>query len=194
MDAINKNQKYIQLMTTARQLFWKHGFRRVSVQEICQKAGVSKMTFYKFFDNKIELAKQVFLNEVEQGLEKFNRLIEQDLPVQEKLEKMMLLKAEGTDQISNEFMQDFYLGTEPELKNFVEATTHEAWNGILGNWKKAQEKGIFRDDLKPEFLLRVAFNIVELMKDENLARYYSKPQDFVLEITRFMLYGISARK
>ncbi|HZH73720.1 MAG TPA: helix-turn-helix domain-containing protein, partial [Mariniphaga sp.] len=121
MDAINKNQKYIQLMTTARQLFWKHGFRRVSVQEICQKAGESKMTFYKFFDNKIELAKQVFLNEVEQGLEKFNRLIEQDLPVQEKLEKMMLLKAEGTDQISNEFMQDFYLGTEPELKNFVEA-------------------------------------------------------------------------
>jgi hypothetical protein len=53
---------------------------------------------------------------VEDGIEKFNRLIDEDIPVQEKIEKMILLKAEGTDNISKEFMQDFYLGSEPELK------------------------------------------------------------------------------
>lgn len=191
---MNKNQKYISLITTSRELFWKHGVKRVSVQEVCEKAGVSKVTFYKYFKNKTELAKQVFLNEIEQGLEKFNRLIDEDLPVEKKLEKMILLKAEGTDSISQEFMQDFYLGTEPELQQFVEATTRDAWEGVLGNWKKAQQNGLFRDDLKAEFLMSVALQMVELMRDEKMAALYESPQEMVMEITRFMLYGISARK
>lgn len=79
-----KNKKYLEIQKTSRELFWKHGFRRVTIQEICEKAGVSKMTFYKYFPNKIELAKTIFTNEVEEGTEKFNRLIEEDIPVAEK--------------------------------------------------------------------------------------------------------------
>lgn len=194
MEDKNKNQKYVSLVATARELFWKHGFKRVSLQEICQKADVSKMTFYKFFKNKTALAKQVFFDEIEQGLEKFNQLIESDIPLQEKLEQMMLLKAEGTNNLSQEFMQDFYLGDEPELQQFVEEKTHQAWAGLLGNWKKAQQAGIFRNDLKAEFLMKMAFSMVELMRDEKLASLYNTPQEFVMEITRFMLYGISERK
>ncbi|MBN2410872.1 helix-turn-helix transcriptional regulator, partial [candidate division KSB1 bacterium] len=41
---------------TAKELFFKYGIRRVTIEEICKKARVSKMTFYKFFQNKIELA------------------------------------------------------------------------------------------------------------------------------------------
>lgn len=194
MDLNYNNQKYKSLLSTSRELFWKHGVKRVSVQEVCQTAGVSKVTFYKYFKNKTELAKRVFINEIEQGLEKFNRLIDEDIPVEEKLEKMILLKAEGTDSISQEFMQDFYLGTEPELQQFVEKTTRDAWEGVLGNWKKAQQSGIFRDDLKAEFLMRMAFQMVEMMRDEKLTALYESPQEMVMEITRFMLYGISARK
>lgn len=194
METNISNLKYEDLVKTARELFWKHGFKRVSVQEICSRSGVSKMTFYKFFSNKTELAKRVFLVEIEQGLNKFNRLIDEDMPVDEKLEKMILLKAEGTDSISQEFMQDFYLGGEPELQQFVEETTRDAWVGLLGNWKKAQQKGIFRDDLKAEFLMHMAFHMVELMRDEKLTSLYDSTQEMVLEITRFMLYGMAVRK
>ncbi|WP_372931944.1 TetR/AcrR family transcriptional regulator, partial [Mariniphaga sediminis] len=64
MKENKKSKKYLEIMKTARELFWKHGFRRVTIQEICEKAGVSKMTFYKHFPNKIDLAKTVFTNEV----------------------------------------------------------------------------------------------------------------------------------
>jgi AcrR family transcriptional regulator len=188
------NQKYTALIKTARELFWKHGFKRVSVQEICTRSGVSKMTFYKFFSNKAELAKQVFTNEIEEGIEKFNQLIDEDISVQEKIEKMILMKAESTNNISKEFMQDFYLGSEPELKIFVENKTREAWNGLLGSWKKAQQAGIFRDDLKPEFLMQVSFSLIELMKDERLTAIYHSPQELILEFTRFMTYGITPER
>lgn len=193
MEAIDNNPKYKALIKTARELFWKHGFKRVSVQEICTTAGVSKMTFYKFFPNKTELAKHVFTNEVEDGIEKFNLLIDEDISVQEKIEKMILLKAEGTNNISKEFMQDFYLGSEPELKAFVEEKTREAWKGLLDSWKKAQRAGVFRNDLKPEFLMQVSFGLVELMKDERLAGLYPSTQELILEFTRFIAYGITPR-
>jgi AcrR family transcriptional regulator len=186
--------KYNDILKTARELFWKHGFRRVTIQEICEKAGVSKMTFYKHFPNKIELAKTVFSNEIEEGTEKFYQIMEEDISVQEKIKKMILLKVEGTNDISQEFMNDFYLGNEPELQNFVEEKTREAWNGLIKDWRKAQEKGIFRSDFKPEFLLQVSFKLVEILKDDKLAGLYDSTQDFILEFTRFIVYGISKRE
>lgn len=193
MESQKNNPRYEALVENARELFWRHGFKRVSVQEICIKAGVSKMTFYKFFPNKKELAKQVFANEVDDSIVKFNRLIDEDISVHEKIEKLILLKAEGTNNISREFMQDFYMGSEPELKTFVESKTREAWAGMLDSWKKAQQAGIFRDDLKPEFLIQVSFGLVELMKDEKLAGLYSSPQELILEFTKFIAYGITPR-
>ena len=57
MDNSNHNKKIQQLVTTAQELFMRHGIRRVTVEEICSEANISKMTFYKYFKNKIELTK-----------------------------------------------------------------------------------------------------------------------------------------
>jgi len=46
------NPKREQILTTGKELFWKFGFKRVTIEEICKEAGVSKMTYYKFFTTK----------------------------------------------------------------------------------------------------------------------------------------------
>ena len=50
------SKKYKDIMSTGKDLFWKYGMKRVTVEEICKEANVSKMTFYKYFGNKYELA------------------------------------------------------------------------------------------------------------------------------------------
>ena len=56
----NINSKKIgQLVTTAQELMMRHGIHRVTVEEICSDANISKMTFYKYFKNKIELTKSI---------------------------------------------------------------------------------------------------------------------------------------
>ena len=87
-----KSKKYWDTLTAARELFWKHGFRRVTIQEVCDKAGVSKMTFYKFFPNKIELAKTVFEHEVDNGMDRINNLISEHASGEEMLKEIILLK------------------------------------------------------------------------------------------------------
>ena len=51
-----KKASYQILFSTAKNLFFKFGLRRVSVEEICKKASVSKMTFYRNFNNKEHIA------------------------------------------------------------------------------------------------------------------------------------------
>jgi AcrR family transcriptional regulator len=188
---MTENKKYVSILETARSLFWKHGFRRISVEEICKKAGVSKMTFYRFFPNKTELAKTVYAQEVEKGITAFRSIMTENLIPQEKIKKLMLLKLEGTNDISHEFIMDFYSGTEPGLKNFIDKKTNELCTEILKDFKKAQKEDIFRKDLKPEFILSLSQKVIELASDKNLLELYNNQQELIMELTNFFVYGIS---
>lgn len=42
------------ILAAAKNLFLKHRSKRVTAEEICEKAGISKMTFCRYFQNKIE--------------------------------------------------------------------------------------------------------------------------------------------
>ncbi|MFA5418934.1 MAG: TetR/AcrR family transcriptional regulator [Bacteroidales bacterium] len=153
------NSKYDSICVTAKELFWKHGFKRVSVDEICKKSNVSKMTFYKYFPNKLELAKTIFSNVVEDGINRFREIMKEECTPAEKIKKLLLMKVESTNDISPEFMQDFYVGREPELKGFVEEKTHQAWDILIHDYKKAQQEGIFRKDFDPRLLIKVQYKL-----------------------------------
>ena len=185
------NPRYRQILETARNLFWKHGLKRVTVEEICSEAGVSKMTFYKFFPNKIELAKTVYTIEIDRGIEKFREIMSNnDTPALEKMEQMMLLKSEGTLNISREFLNDFYSNPELGLSGWVEKKSREAWQEMIGDFKEAQSKGWFRADFKPEGFLYMVKTFSEMVTDENLLRLYGTPQEAIMELSRFFTYGI----
>ena len=52
---IEKSKKATLLVDEAEKLFLRYGLEKVSVEEICQVAKVSKMTFYRYFQNKIHI-------------------------------------------------------------------------------------------------------------------------------------------
>src|SRR4030043_966501 len=135
-----QNRKYAALLKTAQDLFWKHGFRRVSVEEICRKAGVSKMTFYRFFPNKLELAKTVFDRVTEEGLEQFRNIMAENTTPSEKMKKLIQMKLEGTHDISKEFLVDFYSGSEQGLTSYIEEKTKTTWKMILFDFRQANKK------------------------------------------------------
>ena len=67
-------QKQALLLSTAEALFRLHGIRRVTVEEVCSKAGVSKVTFYKYFANRNALALAVLESMITQSLRFFRKL------------------------------------------------------------------------------------------------------------------------
>lgn len=186
----NNRQKYDDILRNGRDLFWKYGFRRVTIEEICKKSGVSKMTFYKYFTDKTELAKRVFEWIVDEGQTELRKIMNDDSPAPEKIKKMITMKLEGTNNISNEFLQDFYTGSS-ELRNYVEEKTKIAWFQLINDFREAQKAGTFRKDFNPELIIRIQSKISELLEDESVTSLYDSRQELIMEFAKFMFYGIA---
>ncbi|MDD4216246.1 MAG: TetR/AcrR family transcriptional regulator [Bacteroidales bacterium] len=188
-----KNKKQISIIITAKELFYKHGFKRVSVEEICQTAKVSKMTFYKYYPNKIELAKAVYANLIEGSISKFQDILHGNTSAEEKLQKLLMLKIESTNDISIEFVQDFYNDTELGLKEFIIDLNEKYQNTILKDFVYAQEKGWFNKDVDISLMFSISQKIMGLIDDPILLQKYESPQNIIIAITNLFMYGLGPR-
>lgn len=183
-----------QLIHTAKDLFFKYGIKRVTVEEICEEAHVSKMTFYKHFRNKNELVKTMIMDITGEAMEKYRRIMEKDIPFEEKVRQTVLLKYEGTDQMSQEFLQDYLPQAEPELMEFVQNRAHEVMNQVVKDYAEAQKRGDIRKDIRIEFILWFLNKMVDLMGDPELEKLYDNPRDMIMDVVNFFFYGIMPRK
>lgn len=190
MPDLKINPKQAAILKKAKALFWKHGIRRVTVEEICMEADVSKMTFYKYFKNKTELAKTILENLIQTSLIEFDDLINSELPFTKKLKKLYLMKIEGMNNFSMEFVNDIYTNPSLGLKEFMEQKQAESQDIIISFYKDAQNKGFIRKDVKIDFLLSYGDQIVKMMDNENLMAQYDEPQDFIIEAMNALFYGI----
>ena len=183
-----------QLMHTGKDLFFKYGIKRVTVEEICQEAGVSKMTFYKHFKNKNELVKTMIIDMTDEAMEKYRKLMDSGISFEEKVRETIRMKLEGTDQMSQEFFADYLPHAEPEMLEFVHQRMHMAMSQVIKDYAEAQKQGDIRQDIKIEFILWYLNKMLDLMEDEQLGRMYDTPQDLIMEMVNFFFYGIMPRK
>ncbi len=187
------NPKREQILKTGKDLFWKFGFKRVTIEEICKKAGVSKMTFYKFFTNKIDLVKTIMDGILSVSLEKYKNIMSSDLPYPEKVVALIHLKKDQIENMSSEFFKDYVQSGDPELISYLEQLSGESMQMFLDDFRKAQENGDIRQDLKIEFIMYVMNHLIEMAQEDTLLNMYDEPQDLVMEITNFLFYGILNR-
>ena len=69
--------KHKEITKAAKELFNKYGFKKVSVDEIAQKAGVTKKTVYSYFGSKEEILQECIKEELE-GMKKIIEDVEKE--------------------------------------------------------------------------------------------------------------------
>ena len=187
---VKENKKYRDLIITARELFFKHGTKRITIEEICEKADVSKVTFYKYFRNKDEILKAVMQNWIDQGLEDFNEIIDRKIPFIDKVEALIRLKMVKTQEYSDDFFDEI-LGTSEDIRNFFFEKNVETNRRTLDFYKKGQKEGHIRKNLKPEFYLYLMDHFAEVMNDERLKAVLPDPHDRFEELMNFYFFGFN---
>ena len=187
-----ENPKFQKIVKTAEYLFSRFGFRRVTVEEICHKASVSKMTFYKYFPNKIELSKYVMEKIFKEALEKFEKITVQQIPFTEKINQIIQLKMQYVDSYSEEFISD-WLGNYPELQEFFEKKNEESLEWTMNFFRQAQERGDIRGDIRLEFLNYMLNKLLEISKDERSKQIFPNYAEFVQQLLNLFFYGIIPR-
>jgi len=182
------------ILKTGKELFWKYGYKRVTIEEVCKEAGISKMTFYKYFSNKIDLVKTIMDEILHVSLDKYKKIMASDIPYPEKVVALIHLKRDQVDHMSSEFFKDYVQSGDPELISYLEQLSGESMQMFLDDFKKAQKNGDIRKDLKIEFIMYIMNHLVEMAREDALLNMYDEPQDLVMEITNFLFYGILNRE
>jgi AcrR family transcriptional regulator len=190
----NRPEKFDAIVSAARSLFWKHGIRRVSIEEICEEAGVSKMTCYKYFSNKTAIAKYLIEDLFESGMKAYKEIYHSDISYEEKVKKVLELKMSNTHEMSQELVDDIYKYNDEELSASIENIKKKMIDIYLEDFREAQKIGELRADVKPEFMLYFLTNLTEMFTDQKLVAIYSNPEQMILEVLSFFFYGIMPRK
>ncbi len=186
---IKKTKKYNSILHVAESLFFQHGIKRISIEEICSVANVSKMTFYKYFKNKDDIVKVIFSSYYDEGMEKFEEIEKMDISFLGKVDLLLKMKKELTQNMSSTFIID-YLQINPGLKEFFERYRQKGLDRFILFLKRAEEKGEIRKGIKPEMLIAIINKLTELATNEELISYYDSYADFVLEINNFLAFGL----
>jgi AcrR family transcriptional regulator len=189
---ISKSVKSI--LSTAKTLFWKHGIKKVSVEEICETAGVSKMTFYRNFSNKEELAIRILDDFIQISQAKYNQFMDdENLALSEKIEKIIALKREGAKDMSVEFMQDIYKNDFHSLQKYIAEQQVKSRLTLQNFLKKGQEKGEIRAGLKIPFIMEMLDIIQQKSMDENFLKGIENNPNLISDLISFFFYGIAGK-
>jgi len=181
-----------QILVTAEDLFLRFGFKRISIEEICSTAKVSKMTFYKYFKNKIDLVKYLWSMMFEYGMKKFEEIENMNISFQDKVDLILKLKEESSNKLSHEFVLEYFLSNN-ELRDFFNQKYQQSIGSFINFFKNAQTKGEVRSDMKPEFFIAAINKLMELVENKQLVQSYETYKDFVLEVNNFLYFGIFTR-
>jgi AcrR family transcriptional regulator len=186
--------KFEAIVAAARTLFWKHGIRRVSIEEICEKAEVSKMTCYKYFSNKTAIAKYLLEDMFESGVKVYKEIYFSDIPYEEKIKKLIDLKMSNAHEMSQELLDDIYKFQDEELSETIENIKNRLIGIYLDDIRESQKTGEIRSDVKPEFMLYFLNNLTEMLTDQRVVEIYDNPEQMIVEVMNFFFYGIMPRK
>ncbi|HIR28729.1 MAG TPA: TetR/AcrR family transcriptional regulator [Candidatus Choladousia intestinigallinarum] len=142
-----------RIMECAKDLFYAKGYDAVGVQEIVDRAGITKPTLYYYFGSKLGLLKAL----LEEGLSEFRRMIQKVLRTEEGIQGTLYQFAaaycaffEKDRKYYMMFMALFYSAREneayqavkPYVMEFYDAAVQafERASGQLGNMRGRQEQ------------------------------------------------------
>ncbi|MHB9056093.1 MAG: TetR/AcrR family transcriptional regulator [Paludibacteraceae bacterium] len=177
---------------TAEFLFLKHGFKKVSVEEICKNAGVSRKTFYIYFKNKEDLVLFLLKEISADGFKLYYEIInDASLSFAEKLEKTTLAKLELSKRWTLEFFTDLMQFENSELVNFYNEMVKQSFSLMYNFLKSAQEKSEIDSSLNLHYIMWVLQKQIEHMNEPELLNMFPTIEEMIKQMTQVFVNGIS---
>lgn len=185
-----KLTKKQQIEHKAKELFWKHGFKKVTIDEICKKANVSRKTFYTFYENKTALVLFILKEMTDRAFAETRMIINGDGSFATKLEKMLAMKFERSSDFSKEFVADFYNPDAAEMLEYFNKIMAESMALVYDFYGNAQKTGEMNPDLNLDYVMWLMQKLVELCSSPEFMKMFPDVNSMTRQISHSIIYGI----
>jgi AcrR family transcriptional regulator len=187
-----ESKKKALLVETALLLFMRHGVKRVSVGEVCEQADVSKFTFYKYFTDKVELAKAAINLLSDRVAARIDEIVAMSVPLASKVALLVEERVRRAREWSPELIHDLY-HADPELAELARRRVQENRDRYVAFVRSYQATGEMRPEVHPEVLLAMLDRLYELGKDDELVQRAGGYERLTRSINNVLYYGLLSR-
>lgn len=188
-----KSEKFQLIVKTATDLFMRHGVKRVTVEEICRNANISKMTFYKYFKNKIGLAEYIIFSILDSAQIEFDSIWQQLSTFEHKINQFIKLKMVYAKKFSKEFLIDF-MRLSPSIRDKILDYSQKNQITFIKMVEQAQKGGSIRKDVSINLMTYMLNQFMELRDNEDFIALYDNTEDLTMDMINFYFYGIMGKK
>ncbi|SMB86743.1 transcriptional regulator, TetR family [Pasteurella testudinis DSM 23072] len=184
------------IQQTALTLFSQHGWKRISVDTICQQAQVSRVTFYKHFKNKKALLKQLLFEQKEEVRLRFLDFLKQEISLETIISQIFKMQEEALKGLYSQPMQaDFQYHSDAEMRAFFAEMEQEKYQFMSDFFQQLQNKRIIQQDFPIALISVFTRKIDELRTDPQLGKLYrGKEHQLNIDALQLMMYGLAYKK
>ena len=184
------SKSYFKLIDAAWNLFKQFGVKRVSVENICKEAEVSKMTFYRNFKNKEELITHAMRLLYQENFAKYKELMAQDISFPEKIKQLVALKHENSKRFGPDIIGDILSSTNSMIVEELQREQMITLQEFRQDLKRAQEDGWIKPQHSIDFIMYYLETIQQKIIDQRMFSMFDNTEEMIDTLTDLFFYGI----
>jgi AcrR family transcriptional regulator len=181
------------ILETGKKLFFRFGVRRVTVEEISAEAGVSKVTFYKYFKNKDDLFLRVMKELIQEGLDLTREVMNRDISFAEMVEELLRYKYMYMETYSQEFINE-YLQDFPGIMKSLAPLLEKREKLLVDLYHMGRQRKEIRKEVNLELFQYLMGHALVMVTDPQLEAMYPDGRERVRIVTNFIFFGLMRRE
>lgn len=184
-----------RILDGVRELFFRFGFSKVTMDEAAEKLGMSKKTLYQHFPSKEDLLQAVTKDHMDEMDEEIRCLCDAKGSPLDKLKTMMAYVTGIYARMSDSLIHDLRRSAPDVWKRVEQCRRDHIFNELGGLIKEGRRKGIFRKDVDEKLFLLIYFHTMQsLMNPEALSGLSYKPSQVFDAIVKVLFEGLLTDK
>ena len=177
-------------MQTALELFDQYGFDRVTVTEIAEKAHVSKVSIYNFFESKDNLRRIIIKDMLDDSVEKIKSLIAKEGNFIEKIEEYIQIRTWYYGKYTLRFFFEA-VESDPELRQYLENFNAASKNLLMTFIEEGKDSGVFSPDASND-AIEIYIDMIQtyLMHNKEIRDRLEHNPELAREINMLFMDGL----
>ena len=152
------------------------------------------MTFYRHFKDKDDITLTVLEKHFTERMKEYEGILQQDIPFEDKLKKILDIKIENVKSINDELLKEILTDKYSRIGKWLTELNLKEMEKIREFICSAQAKGEIRGDVKVELILFIIEKTWDLLSDRKILEMYESKTQMLRELNAVLFYGILIRK
>lgn len=189
------NEKKIEIMEKASAVFMRLGIKSVTLDDLAQELGISKKTFYKYFEDKNDLVRAIITAKTNLDREVCELSIQSSSNAIESLYNISRTVIQNFSNINPSVFVDLRKYHSDAWEIMHNHKDHFVKEMLINNVKRGIKEGLYREELDPEIMARLYITSTNALLDGTSFPWPEfKFEEVFFEIIKFQLFGMTSEK